>query len=171
MSTGPTARPRVAPNGNYWRYEYAGLDGVFKPLPVKAAQRPTTQQRELVDVPLRGIIQGAVVGNQPLAAGSLTVLDIQPLPTLPTAYDEIVNGANGFTGTNSTIEKQVDTDLRLVTLRITYDARNIKGGSYYQDCTGTLLRFAASPQEADDGSTWEATVTVYGAVGPQVYIG
>ena len=156
---------RIAPNGNYWRYQYAGAAGTFFTMPVVAAGRLATMQAEVEDQIIRGQTIGSLFKNQPLPTGTFTVLDIQPEPTTPSMHDHIVDGAGGFTGTNATITNSCDSIIRLVTLRVTCDMRNIQQGGYYQDITGVELRFAASPTEADSGNTWEITSKVYGSIG------
>lgn len=161
---------RIAPNGNYWRYEYAGLDGVYKPMPVTAAGRITTVMAELTDQVIRGQTIGAVFTNQPLPTGSFTVLDIQPTPTSYTMHDEIVDGAGGFTGTNNTLTNAVDTTIRLVSIRATCDLRPIQGVAFYLVWSGVRCMFSPSPAEQDSGSTWEITTTCYGGVASPVYL-
>lgn len=156
---------RIAPNGNYWRYQYQGASGPFYPLPVVAAGRLATMQAEVEDQIIRGQTIGSLFKNQPLPTGTFTVLDIQTTPTNPSVHDMIVNGDGGFTGTNTTITNSCDSLIRLVTLRVTCDMRNIQQGGYYQDITGVELRFAPNPTEAESGNTWEITSKVYGTIG------
>lgn len=159
---------RLAPNGNYIRWSYAGADGVFLPLQVSAAAEPLAMQPTRTDQTVRQDIVGALVQVNPLSVGSLTLMNIQATATTSTVYERIVNGADGFTGTNGSITRTVDTSLRLVTLRKTVNLKNIQGQSYYQDFTGTLLSFPENITEADTGNTVQVTLTVYGAIGAQV---
>lgn len=161
---------RIAPNGNYWRFEYAGADGLYKPIAVTAAARPITVQPDLVDQVVRGQITGAVFTMQPIAEGSITILDISPTPTTYTMRQEIVDGAGGFTGTNSTITRTVDSDIRLVSLRATCNMRNLQTPSFYIVYTGVECHFPKSPAEADTGNTLEVALKVYGSIGDPVYL-
>lgn len=161
---------RIAPNGNYWRFEYAGADGLYKPIAVTAASRPITVQPDLVDQEVRGEITGAVFSKRPIAEGSITVLDIAPTATTYTMRQEIVDGAGGFLGTNGTITRTVDSDMRLVSIRATCNMRNLQTASFYQIFTGVECHFPKSPAEADSGNTLEVTLRVFGAIGDPVFI-
>lgn len=161
---------RIASNGNYWRYEYAGADGLFKPIPVTAASRPITVQPDLVDQTVRGQITGAVFTMQPIAEGSLTMLDIAPTATSYTMQQEIVDGAGGFTGTNGTITRTIDSAVRLVTIRATCNMRNLQAAPYYILYTGVECHFPKSPAEADTGNTMEVPLKVYGSISDPVFL-
>lgn len=161
---------RIAPNKQYWRWEYCGGDGVYYPIPSLDQARPNTMQIELTDQVVRGYTVGAIFTNQPIPSGSITVLDIQPTATTPTMYQHIVLGTNGFTGTNSTITSTVDVGMRLVSIKGTCNLRNIQGQSFYQIWTGVACMFEPSPSSQDSGDTWTVNMKVYGAMGDPVYL-
>lgn len=163
---------RLAPNGNYIKWSYAGADGVFLPLSVIAASEPLAMQAPLVQQVVRTeIIGGLVSGPTPLPKGKLTIMDIQATATTSTPRKRIVSGADGFRGTNSTITRTVDTAVQLVTLRRTVDVKSIQGQSYYQDMTGTEMRFPESPAEAETGNTQDVEIPqVWGEIGAPVYL-
>lgn len=163
---------RLAPNGNYIRWSYAGANGVFLPLQVMAASEPLLMQVPLAQQAVRTEIVGGVVsGPAPLPTGTLTIMNIQATATTSTPYKRIVGGADGFTGTNNTLTRTVDTDVRLVTLRKTVNLKNIQGQSYYEDFTGAELRFPANVAEAETGNTLEVTIAnVWGTISSPVYL-
>jgi hypothetical protein len=161
---------RIAPNGNYYRVEYIGSSGgAYRPLSVSAASLPLAVQPELAEQQVRKDIVGGVISKQPLAMGSMTIMDVQPTATQYTAYQEIVEGAGGVTGTNSTISRTVDTSIRLVTLRVVVDVKSIQGVSYYYTITGAQLQFPPQRAEADTGNTLDVQIKVWGDVGAPVY--
>tara|TARA_R110000868_G_scaffold43188_1_gene145721 strand:+ start:632 stop:1126 length:495 start_codon:yes stop_codon:yes gene_type:complete len=160
----------LAPNGNYSSYEYAGLDGVFRPLIVTAASTPQAMQIEKEDQTVRGNVRGALKKSQPLPTGSLTMLDIAPTPTSYTPRQHVVEGLGGFNGTNSTLTLDVDTSDRLVTIKQTWNNTNLQMPSYYVLWTGVDLMFPASPSEADSGNTLEVPIKIYGTLGQPVFI-
>ena len=161
---------RLAPNGNYIRWSYAGADGVFLPLSVIAASEPLTMQYPLATQTVRtDIVGGLVSGPAPLPKGKLQIMNIQATATTSTPYNRIVAGADGFTGTNATLTRTVDVNVRLVTLRKTVDVKSIQGQSFYQDFTGAELRFPADVAEADTGNTLDVSIdNVWGTVGTPV---
>ena len=163
---------RLAPNGNYIKWSYAGADGVFLPLTVTAASEPLTMQPPLAQQTVRTDINGAVVsGPTPLPKGQLTIMDIQATATTSTPRKRIVDGADNFQGTNATLTRTVDVNVRLVTLRRTVDVKAIQGQSFYQDMTGAELRFPESPAEAETGNTLDVEIpNVWGSIGAPVYL-
>lgn len=160
----------LAPNGNYARYEYAGLDGVWRPLIVTAAAEPQQMQIEKEDQTVRGITRGALMKSQPLPSGSLTMLNLPPTPTSYTPRQHIVEGLGGFQGTNSTLTLDVDTSDRLVSIRQTWNLTNLQTASYYVLWTGVDMMFPSSPSEADSGNTLEVPIKIYGSIGQPVFI-
>lgn len=163
---------RLAPNGNYIRWSYAGADGTFLPLSVISVSEPLTMQVPIVQQVVRtDIVGGLVSGPTPLPKGTITIMNIQATATTSTPYNRIVGGADGFTGTNNTLTRTVDTNFRLVTLRKTVDVVSIQGQSFYQDFTGAELRFPEGVAEAETGNTLEVQIAnVWGSIGTPVYL-
>src|SRR5690349_54471 len=139
---------RLAPNKNYYRLQFAGADGVFRDLVWTAWAEPLAMQPTMTDQQVRKDIVGNVITLQPLPKGSIELMNIQSTPLQASPYDLIVNGAQGFTGTNiSNTLRQADTSVRQVTLRKTVNLRNIQGASYYQDYNQVEFRFPENVTE------------------------
>lgn len=159
---------RTAPNKLYYKIEYAGADGVFQELVWTEWAEPLVKQPEVTDQVVRGTTIGNVVTMYPVAVGSITLMNIQSTPLQASPYARIVNGAEGFTGTNvSATTGTFDTSVRQVTLRKTYSGKNIQGASYYQDYTNVEIRFPENVTEADSGDTLVCPIKVYGTIGAQ----
>lgn len=165
--------PALAPNGTYVRLDYRGADGVWRPLDVKAYSAPQPRHRMTTPQVVRGSTVGKVGTELPISKGSMTLMDIPPSPTSFRLKDAVLGtglaAGTGFVGVNDAIERTVDSRVRLIDLRETWDVSSIRGRNYYKIITGVECMIPETASEADDGNTIEVPFEVLGEVGAPVY--
>lgn len=165
--------PALAPNGTYVRLDYRGADGVWRPLDVKAYSEPLSRAKMTTPQVVRGETVGKLATEQPIPKGSMTLMDIPPMPTSFRLKDAVLGlglaAGVGFVGVNDAITRTVDSRVRLIDLRETWDCSAIRGRNYYRIITGVECMMPESASEADDGNTIEVPFEVMGEVGAPVF--